>query len=111
MQNWILVSAYMIIWTIEIVFSIINSRSYGRVLKAQTKDVIASVIVRIFDDESGKLIKTSITNREGKFVILAKNGKYKLTFTKYGYKNTQIDGLLLSKDTVIKKDYYLKELS
>lgn len=72
---------------------------YGVVYNALTKMPVDLAVIRVYDSITKKLISTKITDKYGRFYILAKGGSYNLTVTRPGYifptaylKNDHIDG-------------------
>lgn len=57
-------------------------RCWGVVYNALSKAPIDLALVRLLDATTGKLISTRVTDRQGRFAFLTKEGKFRITVTK-----------------------------
>ncbi|EKD32836.1 MAG: hypothetical protein ACD_76C00137G0001 [uncultured bacterium] len=57
----------------------------GVVYDAVTKLPLAFAIIRLLDADSGKIIRTSVSDKLGRYLFLVEEGRYKLEIKKPGY--------------------------
>lgn len=57
-------------------------RKWGIVYNSLTKQPIDLAIVRLYEKESGRLVQSRVTDKQGRYLILAEPGNYYLTVTK-----------------------------
>jgi prepilin-type N-terminal cleavage/methylation domain-containing protein len=60
-------------------------RAYGTVYDAYTKLPLDLVIVRVFDAQSGALVRSGVTDANGRFLFSLRRGTYRLEAGKKGY--------------------------
>ena len=106
-KNLIISGIYTAISLIYVVSRAIKSSHYGIVYDSETKEPVSNAVVSIFDNEYGSLKETRISDKYGRFSILAQPGTYKLKAEKEGYffpaKKTKKKSLL--KDRKFKNPY------
>ena len=98
-----------------------QKRNWGKVHDEVSRKGIAYAMVRLFDLENNKLIRSKITDKDGKYKFVAEKGKYGLLANKRGYKITSkkqkekvkkvfhesIIQVKLKKDGVIGEDMFM----
>ena len=57
-------------------------RSWGVVYNALSKAPVDLALVRLIDAQTGKLASTRVTDRQGRFAFMTKEGKFRITVTK-----------------------------
>ncbi len=57
-------------------------RCWGVVYNALSKVPVDLALVRLLDAQTGKLVSTRVTDRQGRFTFLTKEGKFRITVTK-----------------------------
>lgn len=77
-------------------------KQWGLVYNALSKEPVDLVAVRLQELESGRVIQTRVTGRDGRFIFKAKKGNYIITVSKNGHtfpteylKNAKEDGELV----------------
>lgn len=81
-----------------------KARPYGLVFDQTNKNPLNLTIVRIFNNTTGKLITTKVTDIKGKFVFLVNQGKYYLTAIKEGYDQYKSNSLDFKTSTLVNID-------
>ena len=64
-----------------------NNSSYGIVRDAVTHEPLDLAVIRLFDEASGQLIETKISDTYGKFSLFPSPGTYKVTVSREGYED------------------------
>lgn len=59
--------------------------SYGIVRDASTQAPLDLAVIRLFDEKTGQLIETRISDTHGKFSLFPSPGTYKMTIVRDGY--------------------------
>ncbi|MFH1047651.1 MAG: carboxypeptidase-like regulatory domain-containing protein [Patescibacteria group bacterium] len=73
-----------------------KAKSWGVVLDKQTKKPLHNAIVRIFEADYNKLVKSSVTDIHGRYAFLVNSNSYYLTFERPGYQKKMIGPIVLS---------------
>jgi hypothetical protein len=84
-KNITLAIVYAVITLIYIISKVIKSSRYGTVIDRKTNKPIAGVVISIFDKKYNTLKETRITDRYGRYSIMAQPGTYDLKAEKEGY--------------------------
>jgi hypothetical protein len=90
--TYALAAFYCLIWAINLK-TLVKKSPWGIVMDSSTNMPLPLVLVRIMDDTGMKLIKTSVTNKDGKYSVLVPKGKYMILASKSGYKQTRLEQL------------------
>ncbi len=85
LTNTVILWLYVMFGLAQKVFSPKALRSWGVVYDAATRMPIALAVINIIDAEYGKLLKSRLTDYEGRYHFLPKAGKYQLQVKKTGY--------------------------
>lgn len=84
--NIFLSIAYIVLLSIFLITRRIRASRVGLVFDSQTKKPIPNAVVSVFDKEYNAIRETKMTDRYGRFNILAHKGNYYLTVDAKGYK-------------------------
>ena len=87
---------YPFLWYLSIK-SMLKVSPFGQVEDATNHKGVPLALLRIMDPTGKKLIKTAVTNEEGKYKTLIDKGNYKVLISKDGYKQIQPIELLVTK--------------
>ena len=60
-------------------------RKWGVVYDAVTKQPVDLAIVRLINDRTGRIVRSTVTDREGRYFFMAGKGSYRMTVAKSGY--------------------------
>jgi hypothetical protein len=60
-------------------------KKWGIVYDAITKKPVDLAIVRLIDDKTGKIIRSMVTDPEGRYFFIVQSGSYRMTVAKNGY--------------------------
>jgi hypothetical protein len=74
----------------------VNNQEFGIVRDAVTKEVLDLAVIRLFDEKTGQLLATKISDIHGKFSLLPSPGVYRLTVTRDGYQDFNRDHITLT---------------
>ena len=107
--NYIILTAYIALDIIEIIFASRTGKPYGTTYIKETHASLDLVVVRIFDTNKSWLLKTKVSNTKGKFSFLVTKGKYYLSATKNGYKQLLSQSFEVSKADVVNLDLNLEK--
>ena len=72
-------------WVVGIALEIRVRPAYGLVRDAITHVPLDLAVVRLFEQETNRLVMTRVSNTQGKFFALPPSGKYTVTISKPGY--------------------------
>ncbi|MDD3774298.1 MAG: carboxypeptidase-like regulatory domain-containing protein, partial [Patescibacteria group bacterium] len=81
--NYFVAGYYLLLWIWQLFLLSIFVKGPGQVVDGSGKP-LDLVLVRAID-EKGRLINTTVSNKEGKFILNLSKGKYSLTFRKPGF--------------------------
>ena len=95
--NYIILSIYILLILLRILFLKRVNRSLGVVTDRQSNQPMEMAIVRIYDAKTSQLATTRITNSRGQFNTLLAAGQYYLVIVKSGYKNFQSKEVTVTK--------------
>lgn len=76
---------YAIIVVVKVYFEARMRPAYGLVRDAITHAPLDLAVVRLFDQQTNRLIMTRVANSQGKFFALPPSGMYMITVSKIGY--------------------------
>lgn len=108
LSNLLVLILYLIIFVYEY-YKNHKARPYGLVFDQANKNPLNLTIVRIFDNLSGKLITTKVSDIKGKFVFLVNHGQYYLTAVKQGYSQYKSNSLDFKTNTLVNIDIPLSK--
>jgi predicted GH43/DUF377 family glycosyl hydrolase len=109
--NLVMLVLYAIIWLIEIYYLFSTVKSIGKVSDAQSSNGLDLAIVRLFNNDSGKLVNTRVTNKLGSYSVLANEGNYYLTALKQGYDLQKTDVKKIDKNDVVSENIELRKFN
>lgn len=93
---------------LEIYYLATMQNSYGIVFDSITHRFINGAIVRIFSEETKKLLETKVTDNQGKYTFLVKPGHYYLEVNKENYRFPS--KIIVGKDTQNYSNLYRGEI-
>lgn len=73
-----------------------SNSSYGIVRDAITKQPLDLAVIRLFDEKTGQLLETKISDTYGKFALFPSPGMYKITVTREGYEDAMREHMEVS---------------
>jgi hypothetical protein len=66
-----------------------SARMFGIVANAKTGAKVDLAVVRVISETSGKLVKTSVSNAKGRYLIIVPKGYYKMLSSKSGLEQSE----------------------
>jgi len=78
----------LFLWGLNI-SSLFRKSPWGKVLDRNNLAPLSLSLVRVMDPTGTRLVRTTITNQEGKFSAILPKGQYKVLVAKTGYKQTE----------------------
>ncbi len=100
-QTWLdygILGLYVIIWGVELVTRFYQVKPTGLVVATENQKPLDLVLLRLTKTDTGKIVSTSVTAKDGKFVFTAPAGNYKIKAVKAGFKPQET------------KDFHLKSI-
>lgn len=80
----ILAFVYPILWYLNI-HSIFKPSPYGNIEDRANHEGVPLALIRVFDKESQRLVKTSVSDLRGRYRMLLNKGQYRINVVKTGY--------------------------
>jgi len=84
--DFITIGLYLIMWIVEAYHFFYKSRAAGKVVDASNDKPLDLVLIRLLDKKTNRLVDTTITDQEGKFMLNANPGDYIIKISKRGKK-------------------------
>jgi|GEM_PF-5281438 len=86
-SDWPIVVTYILLWVVWIYNAYAKFRysPWGSVLDKNNSQPLSLALIRVMDDTGTRLIKTVISDKNGKFSALLSQSKYKILASKPGY--------------------------
>ena len=84
--NVIVFALYVLFTIFQLIFQPVTPRPWGRVFDTGTMQPSPLVQVSIVDTENNRVIKSRLTDYQGRYHFLPPEGKYRLEVKKPGYK-------------------------
>jgi len=75
----------LFILMLEILYIFRSRKIWGIVFDSKTRQPVRGVIVRVFSEDTNKLLETKATDEDGRFSFLSKSGSYYLSASKENY--------------------------
>ncbi|HCC22374.1 hypothetical protein A2480_04645 [Candidatus Uhrbacteria bacterium RIFOXYC2_FULL_47_19] len=69
----------------SLLFGAKKRKKWGVVYDAVTKQPVDLAIVRLINDQTGRIIRSTVTDREGRYFFMAGRGSYRMIVAKSGY--------------------------
>jgi hypothetical protein len=91
-----------------------RAKRWGMVINALSRLPVDLAVIRLLDAATGKIIRTRVTDRHGRYIFVVPTGTYKVEVVKNGYKTLGATGVdsaslvLTPENGVIAKDLYLE---
>ncbi len=101
--------SYGLIWIVE-ALKLFQVRSVGHIYAVTSNKPLDLSIVRLFDESTGRLITTQVSDSMGRFSILAKQGVYRLTVLRDGFKPFEKKNVRLSQAGSIDTNIFLQKI-
>ena len=83
--NGAVFTLYCFSWMYELISRRVNHTSIGHVVDSGTKQGLSLAIVRIFDNVSGKLMLSKVSDKQGQYAVFVGKGSYHATVTREYY--------------------------
>jgi hypothetical protein len=106
--NTLLVVIYAVIWGLEL-HIIFRPHAAGSVIESTTNKPVESSVIRIYDEKTGHLVATKITDTHGHYYCLVNPGDYHIKATKENFERSEIEDVNFKRGDVLTKDIYLKK--
>ena len=106
--NTLLVAVYAVIWGFEL-HIIFRPHAAGSVIETSTNTPVKSSVVRVYDEKTGQLVATKITDAHGHYYCLVNPGEYHIKATKENFEHSEIEDIQFKRGDVLAKDIYLKK--
>lgn len=106
--NTLLVAVYAVIWGFEL-HIIFRPHASGSVIETSTNAPVESSVVRVYDEKTGQLVATKITDAHGHYYCLVNPGEYHIKATKENFEHSEIEDIQFKRGDVLAKDIYLKK--
>ena len=88
--NWILSVLYILLLIMQITFRIHQPKAWGMVYDLATNAALPLTTLQLIDPEFGKIVKSRLSDYEGRFSFLPEPGKYVIKANKKGYKQADV---------------------
>ncbi|MFH2063557.1 MAG: fibronectin type III domain-containing protein [bacterium] len=69
----------------SLLFGARRRKKWGVVYDAITKQPVDLAIVRLLNDQTGRTVRSMVTDREGRYFFIVNDGSYRMTVAKSGY--------------------------
>jgi hypothetical protein len=108
--NYIIIAGYLLLWIINISL-VIKKSPWSIVYEQNTGHPVPLTLVRIINKDNNKLVRTTVSDQNGKFSAVLRRGRYTISGSREGYGlvrpivfNTDEDLSLLNKKLEMKKN-------
>ncbi len=88
--NWILSILYILMLVMQISFRIHPQKAWGMVYDIATNAALPLTTLQLIDPEFGKVVKSRLSDYEGRFSFLPEPGKYVIKANKEGYMQADV---------------------
>ncbi|MEO6078050.1 MAG: carboxypeptidase-like regulatory domain-containing protein, partial [Candidatus Andersenbacteria bacterium] len=101
---------YLLLFCFKLYILLSHQRGVGSVLDRASRKTLDLSIVRLYDAATNRIVQTRVTNKNGRFFILAPRGSYTVSVSKPGYKTLLIDKVQIKGNTskAISMDFALE---
>ena len=107
--NYLIINLYSIIWIYEL-YKLTQIYSLGNIFNSATKAPLGHTTVRVYDEKSGKLISTQISDEHGYYSLTIKPGQYNIEASKPKFKPAEVKNVHMEKGSVVREKIYLNKL-
>ncbi len=87
---WILAIVYVLMLTLQLIFREHKEKAWGIVYEVATNAALPLVSLQLIDPEFGKVVKSRLSDYEGRFSFLPEPGKYVIKANKEGYSQPEV---------------------
>jgi hypothetical protein len=84
--NWLLYLYYLLTYMLEAIGGAKKRKNWGQVYDSQTKSPVFMAIVRLIDAKTDRIVETKVTDKDGNFGFVMREGDYYIKVTKGGFK-------------------------
>ncbi len=84
---------YLLLFMLKLYILLSHQRGIGSVVDRGSRKMLDLSIIRLYDAKTNRIVQTKVTNRNGRFFILAPKGEYTASVSKPGYKTLLINKL------------------
>ena len=84
---------YLLLFILKFYILLSHQRGIGSVVDRSSRKMLDLSIVRLYDAKTNRIVQTKVTNKNGRFFILAPKGEYTASISKPGYKTLLINKL------------------
>lgn len=106
--NIIVFLLYGLIWIIE-ALKLFQVRSVGHIYAVTNKKPLDLSIVRLFDENTGRLVTTQVSDSRGRFSLLVNQGVYTLTVSRDGFAPFEKKNVKLQRAGSIDTNIFLRK--
>ncbi|MCE9643521.1 MAG: carboxypeptidase-like regulatory domain-containing protein [Candidatus Andersenbacteria bacterium] len=84
---------YLLLFILKLYILLSHQRGIGSVVDRGSRKMLDLSIIRLYDAKTNRIVQTKVTNKNGRFFILAPKGEYTASVSKPGYKTLLINKL------------------
>jgi hypothetical protein len=88
--NWILAAFYVLMLILQLTFRKHPEKAWGMVYDLATNAPVPLTTLQLIDPEFGKVVKSRLSDYQGRFSFLPEPGKYIIKANKEGYEQTEV---------------------
>ena len=106
--NTLLIALYFVLWFSELL-GLKKTNARGNVLDEADKTPLGYTIVRVFDEKTGKLVSTKVSDEKGHYFYLIEPGEYEIKAMKEEFIPADIKDVKVEKGAILAKDILMKK--
>jgi uncharacterized repeat protein (TIGR01451 family) len=88
--NWILAGIYVVMLVLQLTFRTHPEKAWGVVYDLASSTPLPLTTIQLIDPEYGKVVKSRLTDYQGRFAFLPEPGEYLVKAQKQGYQQAEV---------------------